>query len=156
MLRFLDAIHDVARRSIPEDEMLWPLSMPPQLPTKDEEIKIAKLDQYDAVLYRRYLAKEYGKRKQMVSGIHFNFEYDQALIQQLYDEQSEVTDCKQFKTKVYMKVARNFLRYRWLITYLLGLHQLVKTATLGSTTTNRKNLFAVFGIVRMATEIMTM
>ena len=44
----------------------------------------------------------------MVSGIHFNFEYDQALIQQLYDEQSEVTDCKQFKTKVYMKVARNF------------------------------------------------
>ena len=42
MLRFLDAIHDVARRSIPEDEMLWPLSMPPQLPTKDEEIKIAK------------------------------------------------------------------------------------------------------------------
>lgn len=52
--------------------------------------------------------KEYGKRKQMVSGIHFNFEYDQALIQQLYDEQSEVTDCKQFKTKVYMKVARNF------------------------------------------------
>ena len=55
-----------------------------------------------------------------------------------------------------MKVARNFLRYRWLITYLLGLHQLVKTATLGSTTTNRKNLFAVFGIVRMATEIMTM
>lgn len=120
MLRFLDAIHDVARRSIPEDEMLWPLSMPPQLPTKDEEIKIAKLDQYDAVLYRRYLAKEYGKRKQMVSGIHFNFEYDQALIQQLYDEQSEVTDCKQFKTKVYMKVARNFLRYRWLITYLFG------------------------------------
>lgn len=98
----------MARRSIPEDEMLWPLSMPPQLPTKDEEIKIAKLDQYDAVLYRRYLAKEYGKRKQMVSGIHFNFEYDQALIQQLYDEQSEVTDCKQFKTKVYMKVARNF------------------------------------------------
>ena len=47
----------MARRSIPEDEMLWPLSMPPQLPTKDEEIKIAKLDQYDAVLYRRYLAK---------------------------------------------------------------------------------------------------
>ena len=37
--------------------------MPPQLPTKDEEIKIAKLDQYDAVLYRRYLAKRVWQTK---------------------------------------------------------------------------------------------
>lgn len=120
VLRFLDAIHDVTRRSMAPDEMLWPLSMPPKLPEKDEDIKIAKLDQYDAVLYRRYLAKEYGKRKQMVSGIHFNFEYSMDLIQQLFTEQTEETDIKEFKTKLYMKVSRNFLRYRWLITYLFG------------------------------------
>jgi glutamate--cysteine ligase len=120
VLRYLAAIHDVTRRSIAPDEMLWPLSMPPILPEKDEEIKIAKLDQYDAVLYRRYLAKEYGKRKQMVSGIHFNFEFAQPLIQQLFNEQSEIEDMKEFKNQLYMKVSRNFLRYRWLITYLFG------------------------------------
>ena len=58
---------------------------------------------YIVVIWQRvWQTKTNGQR------IHFNFEYDQALIQQLYDEQSEVTDCKQFKTKVYMKVARNF------------------------------------------------
>lgn len=25
-----------------------------------------------------------------------------------------------FKTRLYMKIARNFLRYRWLLTYLFG------------------------------------
>ena len=57
------------------EEMLWPLSMPPALPEKEEDIVIAKLDQFEDVLYRRYLAKTYGRRKQMVSGIHFNFEF---------------------------------------------------------------------------------
>lgn len=120
VLRYLAAVHDVARRSIASDEMLWPLSMPPMLPEKDEEIKIAKLDQYDAVLYRRYLAKEYGKRKQMVSGIHFNFEFSMELVKRLFAEQTDISDLKEFKDQLYMKVSRNFLRYRWLITYLFG------------------------------------
>jgi glutamate--cysteine ligase len=120
MLRFLAAIHDVALRSMNKQEMLWPLSMPPKLPVKDEDIKIAKLEQFDGVLYRRYLAKEYGKRKQMVSGIHFNFEYAEPLIQQLFSAQSTHESMKEFKNMLYMKVSRNYLRYRWLITYLFG------------------------------------
>ena len=56
----------MARRSIPEDEMLWPLSMPPQLPTKDEEIKIAKLDMmqcYIVVIWQRvWQTKTNGQR----------------------------------------------------------------------------------------------
>ena len=120
LLRYLAAMHDVTIRSMRKDEMLWPLSMPPQLPIKDEEIKIAKLDQFDAVLYRRYLARTYGKRKQMVSGIHFNFEYGSDLIEQLFLTQEDFATSKEFKTILYMKVARNYLRYRWLVTYLFG------------------------------------
>ncbi|MEI5994212.1 bifunctional glutamate--cysteine ligase GshA/glutathione synthetase GshB [Candidatus Enterococcus mansonii] len=120
MMRYLAAIHDVTLRSMNKHEMLWPLSMPPRLPQKDEEIKIAKLDQFEGVLYRRYLAKEYGKRKQMISGIHFNFEYDNELVQQLFSLQTEYTTIEEFKNILYMKVARNYLRYRWLITYLFG------------------------------------
>ncbi|MHC5228590.1 bifunctional glutamate--cysteine ligase GshA/glutathione synthetase GshB [Enterococcus sp. LJL99] len=120
MLRYLAAMHDVTIRSMRKDEMLWPLSMPPQLPKKDEEIKIAKLEQFDAVLYRRYLARTYGKRKQMVSGIHFNFEYGIDLIEKLFLAQEEYSTIEDFKTVLYMKVARNYLRYRWLVTYLFG------------------------------------
>ena len=98
LFQYLAAVYDVTARSIPKEEMIWPLSMPPALPEKDEEIIIAKLKNFEDVLYRRYLAKEYGKRKQMVSGIHFS----------------------EFKTELYLKTARNFMRYRWMITYLFG------------------------------------
>src|SRR5690625_2578593 len=61
LFRYLAAIHDVAYRSMDAEEMLWPLSMPPALPEKDEEIIIAKLANFEDVLYRRYLAKTYGR-----------------------------------------------------------------------------------------------
>lgn len=120
MLRYVAAIHDVAQRSMSKKEMLWPLSMPPKLPENDRDIMIAKLDQFDGVLYRRYLAKEYGKRKQMISGIHFNFEFSAELVKQLFAAQTDYQTIEAFKNVLYMKVARNYLRYRWLITYLFG------------------------------------
>ena len=120
LFQYLAAVYDVTARSIPKEEMIWPLSMPPALPEKDEEIIIAKLKNFEDVLYRRYLAKEYGKRKQMVSGIHFNFEFGDELLRTLFSHQEEFQDFSEFKTELYLKTARNFLRYRWMITYLLG------------------------------------
>lgn len=119
LMDWLAALHDVAYRSLPENEALWPLSMPPALPENESEIKLAELDAFEDVLYRRYLAREYGRRKQMVSGIHFNFEFGQPLIQALFAQQSELS-LQDFQTEVYMKVARNYLRYHWLLTYLYG------------------------------------
>lgn len=120
LFQYLAAVYDVTARSIPKEEMIWPLSMPPVLPEKDEEIIIAKLKNFEDVLYRRYLAKEYGKRKQMVSGIHFNFEFGDELLRTLFSHQEEFQDFSEFKTELYLKTARNFMRYRWMITYLFG------------------------------------
>ncbi|HBK4042247.1 TPA: bifunctional glutamate--cysteine ligase GshA/glutathione synthetase GshB [Enterococcus faecium] len=120
LFQYLAAVYDVTARSIPKEEMIWPLSMPPALPEKDEEIIIAKLKNFEDVLYRRYLAKEYGKRKQMVSGIHFNFEFGDELLRKLFSHQEEFQDFSEFKTELYLKTARNFMRYRWMITYLFG------------------------------------
>lgn len=120
LFRYLAAIHDVSYRSLNDQEMLWPLSMPPALPAKDEEIVLAKLEQFEDVLYRRYLAKTYGRRKQMMSGIHFNFEFGDDLLQQLFKAQTEETDFQTFKTNCYLKVTRNYLEHRWFITYLFG------------------------------------
>ena len=120
LFQYLAAVYDVTARSIPKEEMIWPLSMPPALPEKDEEIIISKLKNFEDVLYRRYLAKEYGKRKQMVSGIHFNFEFGDELLRTLFSHQEEFQDFSEFKTELYLKTARNFMRYRWMITYLFG------------------------------------
>ena len=119
-LRFLGALHDVTLRTMEHDERLWPLSMPPVLPEDDREIIIAKLADQGDVNYRRYLAKVYGKRKQMVSGIHYNFEFSEEMLKELFNRQKEETSFETFRTNIYLKVSRQYLRYRWLITYLFG------------------------------------
>ena len=116
----LAAIHDVAYRSMNENEMLWPLSMPPDLPEEEEEIVIAKLENAENVRYRQTLAQSYGRRKQMVSGIHFNFEFSEELIQALFRSQSKIKDYQQFQADIYLKVTRNYLHYRWFVTYFYG------------------------------------
>ncbi len=88
------------------NEMIWPLSMPPALPEKDEEIMIAKLSNFEDVLYRRYLAKEYGKRKQMVSGIHFNFEFGDDLLRILVCTTNRVYHFAAFKQNYILKQHR--------------------------------------------------
>ncbi|WNS76799.1 bifunctional glutamate--cysteine ligase GshA/glutathione synthetase GshB [Bacillus sp. DTU_2020_1000418_1_SI_GHA_SEK_038] len=120
LFNYLAAIHDVAYRSIGDNEMLWPLSMPPQLPENEEDIIIAKLNNVENVQYRQALSNSYGRRKQMISGVHFNFEFGEELIQALFILQSELQDYREFKNEVYLKVTRNYLHYRWLFTYLFG------------------------------------
>ncbi|ALS78518.1 bifunctional glutamate--cysteine ligase/glutathione synthetase [Planococcus kocurii] len=117
---YLTAIHEVAYRSMDENEMLWPLSMPPELPKDEKDIIIAKLANDEGVQYRQSLADSYGRRKQMISGIHYNFEFSDELLQALFKAQSEIIAFPHFKTEVYMKITRNYLHYRWLITYLYG------------------------------------
>ncbi len=120
LFSYLSAIHDVAHLSMGENEMLWPLSMPPALPEKEEDIIIAKLKSPDSVLYRRYLSNSYGRRKQMISGIHFNFQFGDKLVSALFNLQSDIKDFAQFKSELYLKATRNYLHDQWLITYLFG------------------------------------
>lgn len=120
LFQYLAAIHDVAYRSMGEDEMLWPLSMPPALPENEENIVIAKLKKPEDVQYRQFLSHSYGRRKQMISGIHFNFGFDQTLIEALFKSQTKISDYREFQTELYLKVTRNYLHYRWLVTYFYG------------------------------------
>lgn len=116
-LRTLGAITDVAGRSINQDEYLWPLSMPPKLGKDD--IHIAKLDDAWERQYRKHLAESYGKILQSMSGIHYNVELGKDLVATLFEE-SNYDSLVHFKNDLYLKLAQNFLRYRWLLTYLYG------------------------------------
>ena len=116
-LRILGAITDVASRSMERSEYLWPLSMPPQI--TEEEIQIAALESDYEYQYRVGLGQRYGKLLQSMSGIHYNFELGKDLTQTLF-EASGYEDLVTFKNDLYLKLAQNFLYYRWLLTYLYG------------------------------------
>lgn len=121
--RFLGAITDVAVRSMEKTEYLWPLSMPPVISADD--IQIAQLESDFEYQYRVGLAERYGKLLQSMSGIHYNFELGKDLTQQLF-EASGYQDLLTFKNALYLKLAQNFLRYRWFLTYLYGASSLAE------------------------------
>ena len=115
--RFLGAITDVAGRSISKDELLWPLSMPPRI--NAQEIQVAQLENEFERHYRNYLAKKYGTKLQAISGIHYNIELGKDLVEALFQESDQI-DIIAFKNALYLKLAQNYLRYRWVSTYLFG------------------------------------
>lgn len=119
---FLSELYDIAVMEI-GDEYIWPQSMPCIIP-EDKKIPIARFCKcppgVDAESYRQKLMLKYGGKKQLVSGIHYNFSFKESLIQKLHTAYAPQLDTKSFKNSLYLKVTRNYLRYRWLIIYLLG------------------------------------
>ncbi|MGM9988069.1 MAG: bifunctional glutamate--cysteine ligase GshA/glutathione synthetase GshB [Bacillaceae bacterium] len=119
---FLQALYDIVALEIGE-EYLWPQSMPCDIPT-DGNIPIATFCDCDAGdrarHYREYLFEKYGGKKQLISGIHFNFSFQEEIVEQLYKKVKPNQSYQAFKDAIYLKITRNFLRYRWLLIYLLG------------------------------------
>ena len=112
---------DLVNSSLPEDEYLWFQSIPCILPYNDE-IPIAQYSDEgeSSQKYREDLAKKYGVKKQMISGVHFNFSFDDDVLKKLQKILGSELTFKEFRNEVYLKIARNYLRYCWLIIYLTG------------------------------------
>jgi len=92
-------------------ELLWPLSMPCELPKKIPVAKYGSTFEAEMkTLYRMGLSHRYGQNMQMISGIHFNHSFSQKFWE-LFGE--NISDN-------YLHICRNFLRYGWLVTYLYG------------------------------------
>lgn len=124
-LRWLSAIHEVVLRSLPENEFIFPFSMPAGLPP-ESAIQEAQLDNVEDVKYREHLSQNYGKYKQMVSGIHYNFQLSPEFVKAVFSLQNEYTELKDFQNALYMKLANNFLRYQWILVYLLAATPMVE------------------------------
>ena len=118
-MRWLSAIHEVVLRSLPENEYISPFSMPLALP--DETlIQVAQLDNPEDVAYREHLVRSYGKYKQMISGIHYNFQLADEFIDRLFSAQQQYQDPIAFRNDLYLKLGKNFLRYQWILVYLFA------------------------------------
>ncbi len=117
---FLEALHDIATLALPDGEYLWPSSNPPSLPHDDDRIPIARMNDKFEDDYRERLAKKYGRKKQLLSGVHYNFSFDEGFLDKLHAAFGSRQEFKEFKNGLYAKVARNVLKYRWLLIYLTG------------------------------------
>lgn len=118
-LKFMEALHDLVSLEL-KDEVLWPYSLPPVLPQDDNLIKEAQFTDPEITEYREYLAHKYGKRKQLLSGVHFNFSFSDKFMQLLYCANPDNLSYREFRDQVYLKVARYYLKYCWLVIYLTG------------------------------------
>lgn len=93
-------------------EILNDSSNPPAT-VDPEEARIALFDGEDKVKteYRRYLCDKYGKSRMLLSGIHFNMSFDDAVF--------ELSGLKgEGRDRIYLDIAAKALKYSWLITYL--------------------------------------
>lgn len=119
---FLNSLYDITALEL-KDEYLWPQSMPCDIP-EDDLIPVADYGKCDtgkgASDYRKKLLKKYGGKKQLISGIHYNFSFNEELIKDLYKVLGKEESYRDFRDNIYLKVVRNYLRYRWLLIYLLG------------------------------------
>lgn len=119
-LGFLETIHDIVSIEL-VDEYLWPQSIPPILPD-EEQIPIAHYAKSGRKEeeYRKKLALKYGRKKQAVSGIHFNMSLDETLLTMLYQGTSQDISLDEFRDEVYLKITRQLLRFRWLYVLVFG------------------------------------
>jgi glutamate--cysteine ligase len=122
----LEALTDMVNAVLPEDEYLWPNSIPCVLPD-DRDIPIARYagapGAEKAMVYRRSLVKKYGAKKQMFSGIHFNYSLGEEAVRKLYQKARQDRPSmtfQDFKNRLYLKIAKNYLTYRWFLIFLTG------------------------------------
>lgn len=117
---FVETIHDIVSMEL-TDEYLWPQSLPPILPD-DKEIPIAQYDEdgKEAQRYREFLARKYGPKNQLISGIHFNISFSEKLLEMLYRKINPSLSYEEFKDEAYLKTTRQMLRLRWLYVLLYG------------------------------------
>jgi glutamate--cysteine ligase len=101
-LEELTQIHQVVYRALSENEdgeILWCASMPCNLPA-DDAIPIGRYGSSNVgrakTVYRMGLSHRYGRRMQMISGIHYNFSVPGS------------------STEQYFGLIRNFRRISWL------------------------------------------
>lgn len=119
----LEALTNIVISEIEENnEYFWPQSMPCDVP-EDSVIPIAEYQGKAGEKPRKYREKlmaKYGGKRQLISGIHYNFSFSDDFMETLWKESKSDATLKDFKDKLYLKVIRNYLRYRWLIIYLMG------------------------------------
>jgi glutamate--cysteine ligase len=104
-------------------ELLWPLSVPGRWDTP-ERLRPASFagrpEKEGARRYREYLLSRYGRARQAITGLHYNFSLSPELWEFLRRAERSSEEPRAFSDRRYMDLARNFLRYRFLPFFLFA------------------------------------
>ncbi len=118
----LAELHQVVYRSL-GDELVWCASMPCKLPD-DDRIPIARYGTSNIgrmkTVYRQGLSRRYGRRMQVISGVHYNFSLPEAAWPLLQEEDGRTLPPDVYRDQRYLDLIRNFRRHSWLLLLLLG------------------------------------
>ena len=122
-LDMLRELHVLVHRSLENDELMWPLSMPCMLSDDDEDIPLADYGTSNIgrlkTLYRSGLGVRYGRKMQTIAGLHYNLSIGDDLFD-VWAKSENRTDLQTFKNEKYLGLIRNFKRLTPLVLYLLG------------------------------------
>lgn len=112
----LEKILAFTTKNLPTNEIILAISMP--LGVTEKEVKISDFGTSNSgrikEVYRRGLAKRYGKIMQIISGIHYNFSYDIELMNRL----TKVLNMD--SNTLYFSAINNYFEFMWLLPYLFG------------------------------------
>ncbi|AOY44153.1 glutamate--cysteine ligase [Psychrobacter pacificensis] len=125
-LNMLRQLHVLVYQGMPEGELMWPLSMPCMLSSKDEDIPLADYGSSNTgklkTLYRSGLGIRYGRRMQTIAGLHYNLSFGDTLFEtwQAQTPTAQEQTLTEFKNEKYLGLIRNFKRLTSIVLYLLG------------------------------------
>lgn len=119
----LASVHRFVHQRLLPGELLWGASMPCVM-DGEEAIPIARYgDSHQGRMkhiYRRGLGYRYGKRMQIIAGIHFNFSLPEVFWQHLRERNGDGRDLQTVISDGYFRMIRNQQRLGWLLLYLFG------------------------------------
>ncbi len=111
------------------DELLWPLSAP-GLWDEPDRLRPARFGgdpgREGARRYRERLLSRYGRARQAISGVHVNFSFSRDFMDFLRDAETSRAagkfreDPADAANRRYMDLARNAVRYRFLLAFLFS------------------------------------
>ena len=118
----LDQIHRYLYKEL-GDELLWSASMPCVL-ENDDVIPLAYYGTSNLgrlkTTYRSGLGYRYGRAMQTICAVHYNFSFADSFWQWLKSAENSDESDKDYTTRRYFDLMRNFRRCSWLLTYLFG------------------------------------
>ncbi len=139
----LDEVHRFVYSEL-QDERLWAASMPCWLPD-EADIPIGQYGSSNIgrlkTVYRQGLSHRYGRRMQMISGVHYNFSLPDSAWAELHAYSRSTLSAIEFRNKSYFELIRNFRRHSWLLLYLFG----ASPAVCGSFVANRRHRLEPIG-----------
>ena len=136
LLTELSHINAYLVQHLPDNERLWPASMPPYISDPDS-IMIADYGTshmgYLKRLYRIGLSHRYNKVMQIIAGIHYNVSFTPAVFDALEHRDNLVFQSQhERQSHYYMHTLRQFLHYQWLLVLLYGASPVAMSSSLHS------------------------